>query len=234
MSDSGKKLSTFEFLFSLQKRTLLSTEKLVQIALTLSQQLLNSWLIFLSRSIMHAKIQIVFKLAEVWHCQFTAFLNPYDFMEILRKLCQICKITSCTGFACCSSNLLWLLLNFEWSSWKSNRMILSKRFCPNCVASIHHSTWAGGVLWRSTWCLRSLKAKPWGWGSTRLFYHFDEDFPIPPAHRCILTKTRPMKIPIDQSVCHGRHCAICSPFLEECAIFGEMCYLWRNGLMLSF
>ena len=136
-------------------------------------------------------------------------------MEILRKLCQICKITTCTGFACCSSDLLWLLLNFEWSSWKSNKMILSKRFCPNCVASIHHSTWAGGVLWRSTWCLRSLKAKPWGWGSTRLFYHFDEDFPIPPAHRCILTKTRPMKIPIDQSVFYGPHCDICGPWKQS-------------------
>ena len=30
-------------------------------------------MIFLSRSI------IVFTLAGVWHCQFTAFLNPYDF-----------------------------------------------------------------------------------------------------------------------------------------------------------
>ena len=61
MSNSGKKLSTFEFLFSLQKRTLL-TEKLVQIALIFSlffsadpKLLFN----FLSNSIMRAKIQSV-------------------------------------------------------------------------------------------------------------------------------------------------------------------------------
>ena len=44
MSQSSKKLSTFEFLFSLQKRTVL-TEKPVQIALTFldfSQQLHNA------------------------------------------------------------------------------------------------------------------------------------------------------------------------------------------------
>ena len=42
------------------------------------------------------------------------------------------------------------------------------------------------VLQSIMWYLRSLKAKPWGWGSTCIFYHFDEDFPIPTAHRCIL------------------------------------------------
>ena len=34
---------------------------------------------FLSTSKMHAKIQIVFTLAGIWHCLFTAFLNPWDF-----------------------------------------------------------------------------------------------------------------------------------------------------------
>ena len=44
-----------------------------------SPQLLNFWLIFLSRSIMSTKIKIVFTLAWVWNCPFTAFLNPWDF-----------------------------------------------------------------------------------------------------------------------------------------------------------
>ena len=56
-----------------------------------SQQLLNFWLIFLSRSIMSAKIQIVFTLAGVWHCPFMAFLNPWDFNTLFHCEFVLCN-----------------------------------------------------------------------------------------------------------------------------------------------
>ena len=55
-------------------------------------------------------------------------------------------------------------------------------------SSTQNSDRAMCVLQSVMWFLQSLKAKPWGWESTRLFYHFKEDFPIPPAHRSILKK----------------------------------------------
>ena len=47
--------------------------------LDFSQQLLNFCFIFLSSSIMRAKIKIVFTLAGLRHWPFTVFLNPLDF-----------------------------------------------------------------------------------------------------------------------------------------------------------
>ena len=79
-----------------------STKKLVQITLTwCSQQLLNYWLIFLSRSIMRAKIQIFFTLAEGWYCQLTAFLNPYDF-NLWTKFGISSRSIVASGIPCCS------------------------------------------------------------------------------------------------------------------------------------
>ena len=81
-------MSTFEFLFSLQKRTLLTKWET-------SAASLNTFLIFSAAlknfwSIMRVKIQIVFALARVWNCQFMAFLNPYDFIcRWIRDTCYL-------------------------------------------------------------------------------------------------------------------------------------------------
>ena len=67
--------------------------------LDFSLQLLKLWMIFLSSSIIGAKIQIVFTLAGVWHCPFTAFLNPFkslteqfDFLDVPKWIWYVCNI----------------------------------------------------------------------------------------------------------------------------------------------
>ena len=107
MSNSDKKLSTFEFLFSWQNKTFLLTENqrtllrshLVPLAATFSwlfSATLKLCLDFFSSSKNVQKCKCSRHLAGAWYFSSSVFLNPYDFTKIyiLKANCCILWIVT--------------------------------------------------------------------------------------------------------------------------------------------